>query len=268
MNRRRDLLLASASVLALSIASGGGAFADGYEPAGKGFAAPPAVTRWGGFYLGAHVGWGRANMDGFLSVRESGRSTEVADFDGLDADGILGGVHGGFNWQRGRTVFGIEGDWDFMDWDDDAQAVIVISESGTAITHGELDNLASVRAKIGVTVGSDQRALLFLTGGVAWADVSGRVCGALSCSGSTQAKFDFDTVGGVVGGGVEYAMTDRFRIRVDGSYYWFDDTKTQTFVSASDEVKTFRFDFDDVYTFRVGGTFYFTRPRAAPVALK
>jgi len=36
----RHLLLASASVLALSIASSGGAFADGYAPVGKGMAAP------------------------------------------------------------------------------------------------------------------------------------------------------------------------------------------------------------------------------------
>jgi len=198
----------------------------------------------------------------FFAEKSGSASTDVADLHSLEADGILGGVHAGYNWQHGRTVFGIEGDWDFMDWDDFARAGI-----DTADARGDLDNLGSVRARIGVTAGHNQSVLLFLNGGVAWADAEGLVCGSDNCVGSDRHNVDFDEVGVVAGGGVEYAVTDHFRLRVDGSYYWFDDTKTRIFDDGSD-VKTYRFDFDDVYTFRVGGTFYFTnRPRTV-AALK
>ena len=103
---------------------------------------------------------------------------------------------------------------------------------------------------------------MFASAGVAWVGAEARVCDDAGCTdGST---FDFDDVGAVVGAGFEYAMTDNFRLRVDGSYYFINDNRD---LSGVDEADTSDFlELDDVYTVRVGGTWYFnSRRHSAPL---
>ena len=280
----RNKLMSTASIAAIAIAAGLGtavfsptAIADGYEPAGKGYAPAPVVNRWGGFYLGAHVGAGQANWDSLFSKKSGSSGAKFTVFESLDTDSVLGGVHGGYNWQFGRAVVGVEGNWSYMDWDDTARRLRG-SGSTEAYIIGEVDSIADVRLRLGYTVGHDQSVLLFLSGGLAWADASGQICAdAKKCppssasSASKLENFDFDDVGGVVGAGFEYAMTENFRLRVGGSYYWFDDMNRKTRCVSScggswAKIQTTGLGLDDVVTFRVGGTFYFTqRPR--PVAV-
>src|SRR5258705_2490660 len=60
------------------------------------------VLSWTGFYLGGHVGylWGKTR------VEENGVVTEP----GAPTNGVVGGVLGGYNWQTGAYVFGVEAD--------------------------------------------------------------------------------------------------------------------------------------------------------------
>lgn len=225
----------------------------------KGYAPAPVVNRWGGFYLGAHVGAGEANWGGGFDL-QTADSAVLADQ--LDTDGVLGGVHGSYNWQFGRGVFGIEGDWSWMDWSDNARALDADSHQITS----EVDSLASVRARIGYVVGHDQSVLLFANVGAAWADADALACATTGCDSATDLQHvDFDDAGVVVGGGFEYAMTDQFRLRVDGSYYFFDDNTKLDFDSAH---QGDHLELEDIYTFRVGGTFYFTRTPRPVAALK
>ena len=184
----RNKLMSTTSIATIALATG---------LATSAFAPKASAAEWGGFYLGAHVGAGQAEWGGVLNEHNApAQPSENIFGDQLNTDGILGGVHGGWQWQSGRGVFGIEGDWSWMDWSDRADP-----RSNTDVTlDGEVDSIGSVRARIGYVVGADEQVLLFLSAGVAWADASGLFCTSSDCS--TFAKFDFDDeVGGVVGAG-------------------------------------------------------------------
>ena len=101
MRRGLFALLAVAGVAATS---GTALAADISRPVYK---APPAgvlpVTYdWTGFYIGGHVGYGWADKTWQDSFGLFGVSQE--------ANGFLGGLQGGFNYQIGQFVVGAEGD--------------------------------------------------------------------------------------------------------------------------------------------------------------
>ena len=63
------------------------------------------VHDWSGLYIGAHGGYGEANVSG----KFTGDPGDVFLLDGggtfdLDLDGFVGGVHAGHNWQTGNFV--------------------------------------------------------------------------------------------------------------------------------------------------------------------
>src|SRR5215212_5250219 len=70
------------------------------------YVAPVAYANWNGFYIGAQVGyqWGRNRERDFDALGFTGFAQD------WDSDGIVGGVHAGFNFQTGVIVWGIEGD--------------------------------------------------------------------------------------------------------------------------------------------------------------
>ena len=60
---------------------------------------------WSGFYAGVNLGWsfGRSNTDYTIAGLPFGSTSQPMD-------GILGGLQAGYNWQRGRALFGWEAD--------------------------------------------------------------------------------------------------------------------------------------------------------------
>ena len=121
---------------------------------------------------------------------------------------------------------------------------------------GQIDLLASIRGRLGVTVDQPRTVLLYATGGVAYgladADVFDNEVG--SSAGVDRQTFDFDTWGGVGGAGIEWAATDRLRLRVESLYYVFSDDAaiTLTEANAVDNVE-----FDDAWPIRIGVSYYF-----------
>src|SRR3990170_2664876 len=69
--------------------------------------APAPLFTWTGFYIGAQVGAARQRNE--LAESSICVPTCVDRVVGR-ADGFVGGVHAGFNWQAGVLVFGVEGD--------------------------------------------------------------------------------------------------------------------------------------------------------------
>jgi opacity protein-like surface antigen len=113
---------------------------------------------------------------------------------------------------------------------------------------------------------ADQRALLYVTAGVAWADADGTLYTSGRASSTTNPSFSFDDAGGVIGGGVEWAASQSLRVRAEGLYYWFDDRKdlfaacpNNTNGCSSANPGEF-FEFEDVYVFRLGASYYFNAP--------
>src|SRR5437870_2291158 len=110
--------------------------------------APVAVAivyDWTGFYIGGNVGysWGRAATDGTLTGTQS--VSQFVAFSGAlvpgfpvvtplaalpltgraNVDGFIGGGQAGYNWQREKWLFGLEGDLQYSDERGRAEVCIV-----------------------------------------------------------------------------------------------------------------------------------------------
>ena len=202
---------------------------------------------WHGFYIGGHVGYGEAFYDG---VFNNGAGAPVnQSFNDLDIDGIAGGIHGGFNYQFGGGggmdfVAGIEGDVMFTDWRDaeffGPPTTAAGSEQGII---GDVDILATIRGRLGVAM---DQWLFYITGGIAFADADA----GLFYSGTT-VDIDFDDVGGVIGGGVEWAFSETFSFRGEVLYYIFDDSQNTSTAQPISDAGDF-VEFEDAYVVRAG----------------
>ena len=172
------------------------------------------ATDWSGVYVGITAG---------VSDHDA-EWTDLADdwFDGsLDFGSTSGafGVYAGYNWIMGPAIVGVEGDF---------LGAFNSDESGgptyDEVYENDLDWLASIRGRVGLPI---DRILLFATGGIAFAGVNNE------SSSETYPAEDFretdsTLTGFAVGGGIEYAMTSNFILRLDGLYYDFgSDTYAQ-----------------------------------------
>ena len=90
------------AITATTLATGTALAADLPRGPAPYYAPPPAVYNWQGFYIGGNLGyqWGK-----------------VSNSAGNPA-GLLGGVQGGYNWQNGQWVFGVETDLQLTAADD------------------------------------------------------------------------------------------------------------------------------------------------------
>ena len=163
--------------------------------------------------------------------------------DDLDLDGIAGGFHGGFNYQFGSGggmdfVIGIEGDVTFTDWNDS-----IILGANTVGAEGDVDLLASIRGRLGIAM-SD--VLFYVTGGIAFADADYTGIG-LGVSNSV----DFDDVGGVIGGGAEWMLSNMISVRGEFLYYIFDDRENTSTLTPASAAGDFA-EFEDAYVVRAG----------------
>ena len=202
---------------------------------------PPAfVPTWQGFYIGGHVGYGEADFEGRADVDVFDAQDVFIEGEtfrtSLTADGLLGGVQGGFNWQFNSLVFGIEGDVSFTDWDD---STVLFDEplDGAGITADfgaasvNVDFLASVRGRLGFAANN---FLLYGTGGIAWADASADaniVVADSSTVPDTETEWngseDFSDIGFVVGAGMGWMVIPQtFSVGLEGLYYFFDQKET------------------------------------------
>jgi outer membrane immunogenic protein len=143
---------------------------------------PPAfqpAPRWTGAYVGAHIGGG------------FGKGGSVS------TDGLLGGVHGGYNVQMDRFVLGGEGD---------------ISASGVgnkSFTEKVRNSwLASGRARAGYLV--DPSLLVYGTGGIAVGSTTNQ---------SPYGKYSDTKSGWVLGAGGEYLLSPNVALRGEYLYY-------------------------------------------------
>jgi outer membrane immunogenic protein len=198
-------------------------------------AQPPADTvyDWSGFYLGAHVGYGEADVSG--DFRDSDTDSSDPSPNDLQLNGILGGAQAGFNWQINNFVLGAEGDVSVTDWSD--------SKAGTAEEEisADADLLASLRARVGFAVDT---LLIYATAGAAWSDAE-----YSAIDPPLAGSLDFDDIGLVAGGGVEWGMSEHTSVRLEGLHYDFDDKKSAgNLVGDLDDSVTL----DDAWVVRLG----------------
>lgn len=179
------------------------------------------IYDWSGFYVGAHVGYAWGSEHDNLS------DVIGANADKFDVNGVLGGVHAGYNWQANQFVFGIEGDFDGSGitgdqaFDDSPRSTL--RSVGTLSFKNNWQ--ASLRARAGVAANN---WLLYVTGGVAFADVDSSLSvynfNPTGCEGVCVVNPGFASsanntlVGFTIGAGSEYALSRNWIARMEVRY--------------------------------------------------
>jgi outer membrane immunogenic protein len=149
-----------------------------------------------GWWLGGTVGGATVNYD-------------FPPAGSVDTSGVLGGVVGGWSWQNGPVVVGIEGD--FLGSDISGARRF---NAGLNRVSPSIDTMADLRLRAGVTV--MPQLLLFGTFGGAWATAD------LPISGPGGGPGDADFFGWSVGGGAEVALSPNWSARLDYQFTDFD----------------------------------------------
>jgi outer membrane immunogenic protein len=186
------------------------AFAADLAPVAAEPVAPVYVPfSWTGFYAGAHIGYAWGNEKDTLS----GAATPLPPppGDSFNVDGVIGGLHAGYNYQFENTGFvvGVEGDIDVSSINGDDRLL-----TAAGFNRLSMDNRwqGSIRARAGYAF---DRFLVYATGGVAFGDVKEHwnlFDGGLVGS-STKTR-----TGWTAGGGVEYAFDDHWIGRAEVRY--------------------------------------------------
>lgn len=161
----------------------------------------PATYDWSGAYVGGWVG--STCIDGSVTNVTTSLSYLNAGC------GYKGGLLAGYNHQIDNIVFGIEADWGM------SGNIVDNNQVGADFKYG-MDDIATARFRLGYAMDD---TMLFITGGGAW----GR--GHLTDNVSTATPTDLygNHWGWSVGGGVEHALTDQLRIKMDYLYTKFND---------------------------------------------
>jgi outer membrane immunogenic protein len=222
----KNLLLSSAALVALTA---GALAADlGSRAPAPMMAAVPAFT-WTGFYIGVNAGYAWGNDDeATLAPGDLPEPLFTADqnlvggtfkFDD-GSNGALGGAQIGYNFQFGSFVVGAEADIQAIDLNRKFDGTFV-QTSGTEAAADSLgfiglergiDWFGTVRARGGFAF---ERALIYATGGLAFSDASTGDCGRAFSACADEKDW---RNGYAVGGGLEYAFTDHFTMKVEGLY--------------------------------------------------
>jgi outer membrane immunogenic protein len=235
----------------LSVGTGGAAALAEDGPGGK----------WSGLYFGGHVGYSFLSPDAFVAgeiedayelsdlVLDTSRTPprEITELDSLvnhsfsnSLEGAVGGGHLGYNFQRGQFVFGVEGDYSFMDSDGSSVSITpdpkltnpfvveALEEEETEIEEGNpslriggsIEYLASLRGRVGFALSPWVHA--YGTGGVAWTEFD---FGGTATTEESTDSFHFSKrlTGWVAGGGAEFRLDPKLSMRVEVLHYDFGD---------------------------------------------
>jgi opacity protein-like surface antigen len=161
---------------------------------------------WTGPYVGASAGstWGRTHF---------ALQGDTAD---PDYAGYLAGGQAGYNFQAGRFVWGVEGDAGFSN----ARGGKACSSQPLLYTClDEVGALGSLTARFGYTWG---RALFYAKGGWAFGEVSaGTRLNGVPPGGLIPASSTNWESGWTVGGGMEFALTNRWSAKAEYMHYEF-----------------------------------------------
>ncbi len=178
-----------------------------YAPPSAPYYDPVPVFAWTGFYAGVN---GQLAIGSFSGNRSFG-----SPFGGL------GGATLGYNYQQGKLLVGVEGDIGF--------GSISSSASGfNANQSGAIHGLGTARVRVGYVW---DRALLYVTGGYAGAQINGKVSD-FAASPNLLLDQSHYANGFALGLGVEYALTTK--ISVKGEYLFTDFAKPSYFAGTRD----------------------------------
>ncbi len=214
--------------------------ADIYAPAAGGYKdAPYIASPWAGWYTGFNAGYAFSNGDPinyYFNDPAAGTTSTTFRFDKSKAEGGFGGTYGGYNFQRGQIVFGIETDFQGGDITNKTSKLNPLDTLDTYAYKSDLAWWGTARGRLGYSFGP---ALVYATGGLAYGLIDSQVtytstypqlcCGAgagtvaFGRNNNTETKFGY-----VVGGGLEYAFSQKYTIKAEYQYLDLGNTNVGT----------------------------------------
>jgi outer membrane immunogenic protein len=213
----KRILLAGIGLVALAASASAADLARRAPPAPAPAPVVAPFYTWTGFYIGGHIGWGSAELESTV-VEPFGPFVAGTTFGGKGADGFLGGVQAGFNWQAGVWVFGVEAQ---VSWSDIGRDRVITGPAGNTLAHStSIDMLGSLAGRLGVAFGN---ALIYAKGGGAFLDWSSDVAFAgPTVPGVGTVSFGDTEWGWMVGAGVEWGFIPNWSAKIEYNFMSFD----------------------------------------------
>lgn len=149
-------------------------------------------------------------------VTVNGDSRELGSIDGLNSHGFIGGGRIGYDYARGRLLFGVFADYNFTNMETDATI------SGIGSFGLEKDNEWTVGGRLGYIVAPRTLAYVLVGYTQTEYDVTGldnALIAPLFTSSHGGATFD----GITVGGGIEFAMTGNIFLGLEYQHTFYGE---------------------------------------------
>jgi outer membrane immunogenic protein len=193
-------------------------------------AAPTADPTWTGWYLGLNAGgdWSASEASTSttsvpgaglqLSALAIGLINGVGSPTDIHASGFTGGAQGGYNYQMGQWLVGVEADIEYFR---SAGSTSAATAPGTFNLNSSVntDWLFTARPRLGFI---SNNWLFYGTGGLAVTHMNGTWNLAGSAGISENASASSTKAGWVVGGGIETMLPGKWLIGAEYLYVDFD----------------------------------------------
>jgi len=184
--------------------------------------AAPALT-WSGFYVGGNAGYASGSWSGSptYSLGPSGMVDTT-----VNANGFLGGVQAGYNWQIGKVVYGIETDFQLGSMSGSGVSNSTFLWNGvqpgfTKYYDMDMDWYGTLRGRLGYDLGG---WMPYATGGLAYGhgtlsntvvnNYLGACCGSGNGVSATGTAADTH-IGWAAGAGLEYALNGNWSVKAE-----------------------------------------------------
>jgi outer membrane immunogenic protein len=190
----------------------------------------PPVFSWTGFYLGVHggAGWGNIESSADIGAALAGVGVPGVGFvlptSSHGINGFLAGGQVGYNWQAGPFVYGIEGNISWADIEGNTPCLLLFN------CNTKINWMADVSGRLGIV--PTQNLLVYVKGGVAWADSDYSFGNTISVNGvnvlTVNGSVSDTRIGGLLGMGAEYAFWNNWSAKIEYNYMDFG-TETYNF---------------------------------------
>jgi outer membrane immunogenic protein len=179
--------------------------------------APPApivtVFSWTGCYVGANIGYGRADKDYFDPI-------EAVNVGSHKADGIVGGGQVGCDYQAGNWVFGIQGMFDAADLTGShVNPFPYFGIPNDFTEHTRVSWFTTVTGRLGYTL--QPSLLAYVKGGAAWVRDKHQEFRITPDPTFVPGSASVTRTGWVIGGGFEYSFGRNWSVFAEYNYLDF-----------------------------------------------
>lgn len=202
-------------VAAVALAAGSAVAAD-FPIKAPIYAKPPMVWNWAGFYLGVHAGGGL----GLTEFTDPFGGSIYGDK--VRTPAALGGGQVGYNWQSWTLplVLGLEADVSALDAVGDNTCFAYSGFYVSANCRVRQNATTTLAARLGYAFGPDGHTLFYLKGGLAGVHTKIDIAAnnILPPQETSQNAWRW---GGMVGGGIEQALTPAWSLKLEYDYLTF-----------------------------------------------